>query len=278
MLSRNAKRTNRILAIETSTELLGVSVVDDTGMHFETTIVQARIHSEMLLPLCIQALETAGLAPESIDCLAVSSGPGSFTGLRIGSATVQGFALALKKPVARVPTFEVYLRQCSAYENVGVVQGKARGQTVCALYTKVPSTSGGPCGLPGFWSLYGFEQIVPVAAKSYEDFCENLRKVDSGPVWMTGDAAADFCRVASDSGTCDVRLVDEYFRLPRPGIVGLIGLRMLREGDTVHPSLAIPEYYRRSQAEVVLAQKKARETSDEESFTGDNQQNDSQRS
>ncbi len=180
MLSRNAKRTNRILAIETSTELLGVSVVDDTGMHFETTIVQARIHSEMLH--CVSRLWRQQAWPlESIDCLAVSSGPGFFTGLRIGSATA-GFALALKKPVARVPTFEVYLRQCSAYENVGVVQGKARGQTVCALYTKVPSTSGGPCGLPGFWSLYGFEQIVPVAAKSYEDFCENLRKVDSGPV------------------------------------------------------------------------------------------------
>ena len=78
MLFKGAKKSmNKILAIETSTELLGVSVADDTGILSELTVVQARIHSEMLLPLCIQALEAAGLTPESVGCFAVSSGPGS---------------------------------------------------------------------------------------------------------------------------------------------------------------------------------------------------------
>lgn len=275
MLFKGAKKSmNKILAIETSTELLGVSVADDTGILSELTVVQARIHSEMLLPLCIQALEAAGLTPESVDCFAVSSGPGSFTGLRIGSATVQGLALALKKPVVRVPTFEVYLRQCSAYQNIAVVQGRAKGQTVCAIYKKGPGVSGRqsvqPSNGQGFWNLYGFEQVLPIGAKSYKEFCRDLAAVRE-PVWITGDAAALFCQNAPSLGAYDVRPVDEYLLLPRPGIVGLIGRRMFREGDTVEPSSAVPEYYRRSQAEVVFAKKRNEGDTHEESSTGNNQ-------
>ncbi len=276
MLFKGVKKPmNKILAIETSTELLGVSAADDTGILSELTVVQARIHSEMLLPLCIQALEAAGLTPESVDCFAVSSGPGSFTGLRIGSATVQGLALALKKPVVKVPTFEVYLRQCSAYRNIAIVQGRAKGQTVCALYKKEPAP--GVPGQPaqslngqGFWSLYGFEQVIPTGAKSYEGFCKGLAAVRE-PVWITGDAAAEFCRTAPGLGTYDVRPVDEYLLLPRPGIVGLIGRRMFQEGITVAPSSALPEYYRRSQAEVVFAKKRNEGDTREESSTSNNQ-------
>ena len=91
------------------------------------------------------------------------------------------------------------------------------------------------------------------------------------PVWITGDAAALFCQNAPSLGAYDVRPVDEYLLLPRPGIVGLIGRRMFREGDTVEPSSALPEYYRRSQAEVVFAKKRNEGDTHEESSTGNNQ-------
>ncbi|HHY12443.1 MAG TPA: tRNA (adenosine(37)-N6)-threonylcarbamoyltransferase complex dimerization subunit type 1 TsaB [Firmicutes bacterium] len=255
---KTGTKTARVLAIETSTKLLGVAVVDNTGIRCELTIVEPRIHSKMLLPLCMQAMDIVGLAPGDLDCLAVSGGPGSFTGLRIGFATVQGLAFSLDKPVAKVPTFQVYLRQCSAYPRVGIVQGKARSQTVCALYEKVSEhkeaweTASGP----GFWTEYGFNETVPAGAMAYNQFLNDLGDKALMPVWVTGDAAEQFSGVAVEAGTYDVRVVDSHLRLPGPGVLGLIGLEMFLEGKVVCASSAVPEYYRRSQAEVVFARKR----------------------
>ena len=73
-----------LLAVETSTDLLGVSVVNSKGVLSEVTTSRPRVHSAMLLPLSVEALKMADLSIEDIDCFAVSHGPGSFTGLRIG--------------------------------------------------------------------------------------------------------------------------------------------------------------------------------------------------
>ena len=249
----------RVLAIETSTELLGVAVVDQGGVVSEFSVKKARIHSKMLLPLCISAVETAGLDLESFDCIAVSAGPGSFTGLRIGCATAQGLALAFGKAVAMIPTFEIYLRQCSVYPSVAIVQGKAKSQTVCAFYQR-PSAgkpSGAGEGEDGFHRLYGFQEIEPIGAKSYDEFFEVLDKAKIS-VWVTGDAAKEFTRVAQEAGRSDVKAVDEILMLPRPAVAGLIGLQMFEKGQVVEPSSAVPKYYRRSQAEVVFAKGKAR--------------------
>lgn len=248
------RKAKTILAIETSTRLLGVAVVDDTGIRCELIMVQPRIHSKMLLPLCMQALDMVGLTPENVDCLAVSNGPGSFTGLRIGCATVQGLGFAANKPVVQVPTVEVYLRQCSAYPAVGIVQGKSKSQTVCALYKK----ASGLRHTSGFWNLYGFEEIVPIGAKTYTEFCNDLSKTSIGPVWVTGDAAIEFCEVAREAGLHEVSVAGDHIRLPRPGVVGLIGMRMFKRGKVVSPSSVVPEYYRRSQAEVVFAKKQTK--------------------
>ncbi|HHX09779.1 MAG TPA: tRNA (adenosine(37)-N6)-threonylcarbamoyltransferase complex dimerization subunit type 1 TsaB [Firmicutes bacterium] len=249
------KQTARILAIETSTELLGVALVDDTGIRCEFTAVEPMIHSKMLLPLSKHALETVGWAPHDLDCLAVSGGPGSFTGLRIGFAMAQGLGFALDKPIAKVPTFEVYLRQCSPYPRVGIVQGRARSQTVCALYEKaVPEVSHGG---QASGTQSGFNEIVPLTAMGSNEFLDYL--VDylgdtaSLPVWIAGDAADQFAAMAGEAGIECVRTVDSHLRLPAPGVLGLIGVEMFLEGKAVSASSALPDYYRKSQAEVVFA-------------------------
>lgn len=246
------KLANRILAVETSTDFLGVSIVDAGGVRFEITTSQPRIHSALLLPLCVYALEMVDVELNDIDCFAVSTGPGSFTGLRIGCAAVQGLALARNKPVVKVPTFEVYLRQCRGYDNLAVVQGRAKGQTVCAFYRRalLPYQNG-----EGFCNEYGFEQVVTIGPRSYEEFCQDLMKSAKERIWVTGDAAYEFAEFASTCLPCEVRLVDEYLLLPRPGIVGLIGRQMFAHGQAVHPSLVVPEYYRKSYAEVIFSQR-----------------------
>jgi tRNA threonylcarbamoyladenosine biosynthesis protein TsaB len=247
------RMNNTVLAVETSTDLLGVSVVNKRGVLSEVTTSRPRVHSAMLLPLSVEALRMADLAMDDIDCFAVSQGPGSFTGLRIGCASVQGMALALGKGVVKVPTFEVYLRQCKAYDNLAIVQGKAKGQTVCAYFERIASFVSDE---REFSCDYGFEEKVRIGPRTYTDFCEDLCKEPiEGPLWVTGDAAHEFSISASDLLPYEVRLVDEYLLLPKPGIVGLIGRRMFEQGLAVAPSLVTPEYYRQSQAEVLFSER-----------------------
>lgn len=244
---------NAILAVETSTDLLGVSVVNSKGVLSEVTTSRPRVHSAMLLPLSVGALNMADLSMEDIDCFAVSHGPGSFTGLRIGCASVQGMSLALGKGVVKVPTFEVYLRQCKAYDKIAIVQGKARGQTVCAYFErrKVPFENN-----HAFPSNCVYEEKIRIGPRTYAEFCVELSKeLIDGPIWITGDAAHDFTISASGLLPYDIRPVDEHLLLPKPAIVGLIGRQMFEQGLEIHPSLATPEYYRRSQAEVLFSER-----------------------
>lgn len=243
--------TPKVLAIETTTDLLGVALVEDTGIRCEFKVIEPMIHSKMLVPLCIHALETAGWAPQDLDCLAVSAGPGSFTGLRIGFAMAQGLGFALDKPIVKVPTFQVYLRQCSAYPRLAIVQGRARSQTVCALYEHaVPEMSDGE---------EGFREILAPTAVSSKEFldyvADYLGDTPSVPVWVTGDAAEQFANLALEAEIEGVTAVAPHLRLPAPGLLGLIGLRMFLEGEAVPAVGGLPDYYRKSQAEVVFARK-----------------------
>lgn len=96
----------KILAVETSTLMGGVAVVDDGGAICELTLSVGETHSAQLMPAVDYVLKTAGCRPDELDALAVALGPGSFTGLRIGLSTIKGLAVAASKPVIGIPTLE----------------------------------------------------------------------------------------------------------------------------------------------------------------------------
>jgi tRNA threonylcarbamoyladenosine biosynthesis protein TsaB len=95
-----------VLGIETSTAVCGVGVQVDGGESVERSLVESHIHSEKLLTLVQDALAEARLSLRQIDAVAVSMGPGSFTGLRIGLSTAKGLSYSLDCPLIAVPTFE----------------------------------------------------------------------------------------------------------------------------------------------------------------------------
>ena len=92
----------RILAIETSTLTGSVALLADDQICGEITLSVSVQHSERLMPAVDQLLRDCGMKSEEVDLYAVSQGPGSFTGLRIGIAAAQGFSLAHKKPIVGV--------------------------------------------------------------------------------------------------------------------------------------------------------------------------------
>ena len=104
-----------ILAIDTSTDYLSLAVMRDGKIVARFHRRSHMRHSSLLVPTIGKLLEKAKLKARDIDCFAVSAGPGSFTGLRIGVTTVKGLAYSLKKPVVAVPTLDVIARNVKGF-------------------------------------------------------------------------------------------------------------------------------------------------------------------
>ena len=96
----------KILGLDSSGLVASVAIVEDNDLKGEYTVNYKKTHSQTLLPMLDEVAKMIELDLNSIDAIAVSGGPGSFTGLRIGSATAKGLGLALGKPLIHIPTVD----------------------------------------------------------------------------------------------------------------------------------------------------------------------------
>ena len=96
----------RILAIDSSSMVATVAVVTDGVLTAEYTINYKKTHSQTLLPMIDEIKKNIDLDMNTVDVIAIAGGPGSYTGLRIGSATAKGFGLALNIPIINIPTMD----------------------------------------------------------------------------------------------------------------------------------------------------------------------------
>jgi tRNA threonylcarbamoyladenosine biosynthesis protein TsaB len=114
-----------ILGLETSTAVCSVGLFRDGENNVERSLRESHIHSEKLLTLVQDVMAAAGISLKHLDAIAVSIGPGSFTGLRIGLSTAKGLSYALDKPIIAVPTFdaaaEAARRQFPAAVSIAVI-------------------------------------------------------------------------------------------------------------------------------------------------------------
>ena len=129
-----------ILAIETSGDLCSTAVMINEKSYSEINILQKHIHSEKLLLMIEQVLKSVDLSINEIKQIAFSSGPGSFTGLRIGLAAAKGLALGADLPLVPVPTFDAYAFKISETleENsiFGIVNNVNTDELYSAVYKK----------------------------------------------------------------------------------------------------------------------------------------------
>ena len=127
--------TNKpILAIETSGELCSTAVMLTETTYFEFTIKRKHVHSEMLMTMISDLLMYSGIELNECGAIAVSNGPGSFTGLRIGMSAAKGLALGAQLPIAQVPTFNALALQVSDNLNDGEQFVLANNANVSELY------------------------------------------------------------------------------------------------------------------------------------------------
>ena len=94
----------KIIAMDTSGLVASVAIIEDQTLIGEYNVQYKKTHSQTLLPMLDELKKMVELDLESVDAIALAAGPGSFTGLRIGSATAKGLCFAMDVPVIEIPT------------------------------------------------------------------------------------------------------------------------------------------------------------------------------
>jgi tRNA threonylcarbamoyladenosine biosynthesis protein TsaB len=225
----------KVLAIESATLSGGAALVDGERLLGEITLDVAVTHSERLMAAVDRLVAECGFSPRDLDGLAVSIGPGSFTGLRVGLATVKGLALALDLPIAPVPTLDALAARLPFAEAaVCPILDARKGEVYLSRY---------------HWDGQAMVRNWDYLALTPEAAAARLE----APVILLGDGIAA-CRpwLARLGEGC--RVAPPAQRMPSPAVVAQIGLRMLAAGEGQSADDIAPLYLRPSEAELKARQ------------------------
>ena len=219
----------RALGIDTATAIASVGLVTDGGVIVRRQPM-ASSHARTLLPLVDEVLGAGGIDVAGLDLLAVSIGPGSFTGLRIGLAVVKGLALASGVPVVGVPTLEAYARALGPRDGaVWPVLDARKGEVYAAGYR---------------WQHGELEEIAAPAALAPASLAATLRP----PCTLVGDGVDAYADLWSGiAGVTGLRLADHP---PDGAVVARRGAALLAADGPADLSALEPRYCRRSEAEL----------------------------
>jgi tRNA threonylcarbamoyladenosine biosynthesis protein TsaB len=226
----------RILAVETSTLTGGTALLEGDTVVAECRLSLAVTHSERLLPAVDRVLQASGLRLADVDALAVSLGPGSFTGLRIGLSTMKGLAFATGKPLWGIPTLDALAWGLPFADSpVCPVLDARKGEVYSALYR----TAGGR-----------LERLWDHRAVTPEALAAALAQERPGPVVFLGDAATQFAPVFRRLLGDAARFAPPAQRLPSAVTVADLARAALERGESMDPAALVPLYLRRSEAEL----------------------------
>ena len=126
----------KVLGMDTSGLVASVAIVDDETLVAEYTVEHKKTHSTTLMPMLSEIVKMSELDLKDIDAFAIAAGPGSFTGLRIGSATVKGLAYSLNKPIIPVPTLAALAYNVQFFDGIICpIMDARREQVYNGLYT-----------------------------------------------------------------------------------------------------------------------------------------------
>ena len=226
-----------ILSIDTSSQVSSVAVLSAERVAAELSMQGALTHSETLMPHIGTALEMARVKKNELEGIAVSIGPGSFTGLRIGLAAAKMMAYALHIPLIAVPTLEALAHHtiCEGVRLVPMMDAQ-KGN----VYAQEFAWEAGAEGLT-------LREAHPLVILPRTEVLAGLAH-STQPVLLLGDAMQ---KKGVDELPTGVRLAPIHARMPRAACVGLASLTRLARGAVDDPVTIAPLYLRRSEAEVL---------------------------
>ena len=255
----------KILAIDSSGMPASVAVLEDGLLSAEYTVHYQRTHSQTLLPMMDEVRTMLGLDLGSVDAVAVAGGPGSFTGLRIGSATAKGIGLALDRPLINVPTLEGMAYNFYGTDCIVVPMMDARrSQVFAGIYTFRDETGSGDAA--GSEDAAGcgrdpLEVLMDQAPVDVKQLCARLNalaKETGRKVLLMGDGAVSYRSLIEENLTAKRSYAPAHLNEQKAGSVAARAMDIVRICGVEKMESAAqhrPVYLRVSQAERVRAEK-----------------------
>lgn len=231
----------RILALDSSGLVATVAIVEDDQTIAEYTVNYKKTHSQTLLPMLDEIVKMTEFDLSTVDAIAVAGGPGSFTGLRIGSATAKGLGLALNKPLIHVPTVDGMAYNLFGCTGLICPMMDARRNQV---YT----------------GIYRFEQEFEIVeeqmAIAVQELIEKLNAYGE-KVTFLGDGVPVYAKQLEEGLKVPYSFAPAHVNRQRAAAVGTLGMRYFAEDKTETAREHQPDYLRVSQAERERAEKNA---------------------
>ena len=227
-------RIMKILGIDSSGLVASAAIADEKNIIAEFTVNNKQTHSQTLLPMIEKVVDMSGIELEQIDAIAIAAGPGSFTGLRIGSATAKGIGLALKKPIVSIPTLEGLAYRVSVFDGIICPIMDARRNQV---YTGIYKMDKG-----------NLVCLSEQKAVDIHEIMEELEKYDDKVIFL-GDG------VEVQRDTIEKEFKKEYCFAPihlskqSAAAVAVLGEIYFNQGKAEDAAVHLPIYLRKSQAE-----------------------------
>ena len=239
----------KILAIDSSGMPASVAVCEDGTLMAEYTVNFKRTHSQTLVPMLDEVRSMLGLDLDSTDAIAVAGGPGSFTGLRIGSAAAKGIGLALNKPLIHVPTLEGMAYHFYGSGSLIAPMIDARNRQVFAgIYTFSGQADSREDPL---------RILLDQTPMNVTDLCGKLNDLadETGrEIILLGDGASVYRDMIEELLEAPHRMAPAHLRHQKAGAVAVRAMDLARQGKLESAAAHRPDYLRVSQAERVRAQ------------------------
>ena len=223
----------KILGLDSSGIVASVAIVEDDVLIAEYTVNYKKTHSQTLLPMLDEIAKMTELDLNSIDAIAVAAGPGSFTGLRIGSATAKGLGLALKKPLIAIPTVEGLAY--NLYDISGLIcpiMDARRNQVYTGIYRFEKK----------------FETVMDQDAMDMGELIGKLNGMGERVIFL-GDGVPVYEKQIAEKMTVPYDLAPAHVNRQRAASVAALGAVYFAEGKTETAMEHKPDYLRKSQAE-----------------------------
>ena len=229
----------KILSLDTSGTVVSVAYLENDIIIGEFSLNCKKKHSQTLLPMIDIIVDMAEIDIKCIDAIAISYGPGSFTGLRIGSSTAKGIGLALQKPIIEIPTMEAMAFQL--YRSRGLIcpiMDARRQQVYNGIY---------------LFNKDSFETIIDQRVISVAELIEELNSMDhkltKEGIVLLGDGITEAQELFYRKLKVPYCIAPPHTKLQRAAAVASLGALYFEKGRTVSASSHAPLYLRKSQAE-----------------------------
>ncbi len=224
-----------LLALDSSTRVIGVAIYDGDHVASESVWTSIDRHTVELAPAVSQGLRRAGVTMREIQAVAVATGPGSFTGLRIGMALAKGIVLARRLPLIGVPTLDILAAaQPPRRAELAAILAAGRGRLAVGWYRAV-EPAGSPDGESR--SVFAWKPTGETAVLTVEELSRRIQQ----PTLVCGELSAEERRILGRKRK-SVLLATPAQSLRRPSFLAELAWQRWQAGQVDNPATLSPQY------------------------------------